>query len=69
MSRRDDLRHAMAEALSGSGADVPCFGPGMVPSGGSMELHRAGGHYITLAGSSKLFHLPEAAARGGYGGG
>jgi hypothetical protein len=30
-----------------------------VPSGGSIELHRAGGRYITLVGSSKPFHLPQ----------
>jgi hypothetical protein len=31
----------------------------MVPSGETRDLHRAGGRYITLVGSNKLFHLPQ----------
>jgi hypothetical protein len=31
----------------------------LVPSGETREIHRAGGHYITLVSSNPLFHLPE----------
>jgi hypothetical protein len=31
----------------------------MVLSGETRDLHRAGGRYITLVGSNKLFHLPQ----------
>ena len=30
-----------------------------VPSGETRDIHRAGGRYLTLVGSNKLFHLPQ----------
>ncbi len=31
----------------------------MVPSGETRDIHRAGGRYVTLVGTSPLFHLPD----------
>jgi hypothetical protein len=59
MSGHDDLRQAMAESLTAVG-QTHVVSPGeMVPSGETRDLHRAGGRYITLVGSNKLFHLPQ----------
>jgi hypothetical protein len=30
-----------------------------VPSGETRDIHRAGGRYLTLVGTNKLFHLPQ----------
>jgi hypothetical protein len=30
-----------------------------VPSGETRDIHRAGGRYVTLVGSNRLFHLPQ----------
>jgi hypothetical protein len=59
MSGHDDLRRAMAELLTAVG-QTHVVAPGeMVPSGETRDLHRAGGRYITLVGSNKLFHLSQ----------
>ena len=31
----------------------------VVPNGETRDIHKAGGHYVTLVGSNKLFHLPQ----------
>jgi hypothetical protein len=33
--------------------------PAAAPSGETRDIHRAGGGYVTLVGSNKLFHLPQ----------
>ena len=33
--------------------------PDLVPSGETRDIHRAGGRYLTLVGTNKLFHLPQ----------
>jgi hypothetical protein len=30
-----------------------------VPSGETRDIHRAGGRYLTLVGTNRLFHLPQ----------
>ena len=30
-----------------------------MPTGETRDIHRAGGHYLTLVGSNPLFHLPQ----------
>jgi hypothetical protein len=57
MSGHDDLRQAMAESLTTVGQAHAVAPAGTVPSGETRDLHRAGGRYITLVGSNKLFHL------------
>ncbi|HEV2187212.1 MAG TPA: hypothetical protein VGR70_08385, partial [Stellaceae bacterium] len=37
--------------------DIPW--PAQPPSGETRDIHKAGGRYLTLVGSSRLFHLPQ----------
>ena len=37
--------------------DIPW--PATAPSGETRDIHRAGGRYLTLVGSNRLFHLPQ----------
>jgi hypothetical protein len=37
--------------------DIPW--PTQPPSGETRDIHRAGGRYLTLVGSNRLFHLPQ----------
>jgi hypothetical protein len=30
-----------------------------VPNGETKDIHRAGGRYVTLVGTNRLFHLPQ----------
>jgi hypothetical protein len=56
----DDLRRLGLAALSGAGQppdDMPW--PWFVPSGESRDIHEAGGRYLTLVGTNRLFHLPQ----------
>ena len=59
MSSDDDLRQAMSEALTAAGQAHVEAPVGAVPSGETRDVHHAGGRYITLVGSNKLFHLPQ----------
>lgn len=59
MSGHDDLRRAMAGALTEAGQDYAVAPDRTVPSGESRDIHRAGGRYITLVGGNRLFHLPQ----------
>jgi hypothetical protein len=59
MSGHDDLRRAMSEALERMGQAHIVVPAETVPSGESRDVHRAGGRYITLVGSNRLFHLPQ----------
>ena len=54
------LREAMHRALTAFGN--PPHGmapPDQVPNGETRDIHRAGGRYVTLVGSNRLFHLPQ----------
>ena len=49
-----------AQALTQAGQPPDVLAPGtQVPSGETRDIHRAGGRYVTLVGSNKLFHLPQ----------
>ncbi len=49
-----------ADALTQVGQPPDVLAPvSQVPSGETRDIHRAGGRYVTLVGSNKLFHLPQ----------
>jgi hypothetical protein len=58
-SGHDDLRQATAASLTEVSQAHAVAPAAMVLSGETRDLHRAGGRYITLVGSNKLFHLPQ----------
>jgi hypothetical protein len=54
------LRDAMREALTAFGQPPDIVAPEThVPTGETRDIHRMGGHYVTLVGSNRLFHLPR----------
>jgi hypothetical protein len=54
------LRHAMRQALVAFNQPPDTIAPAtLVPSGETRDIHRAGGRYVTLVGSNRLFHLPQ----------
>ena len=54
------LREAMRDALSEAGRPVDTLAPvTQVPNGETRDIHKAGGRYVTLVGTSPLFHLPQ----------
>ena len=56
-SSADDLRALFSAEL---GASVNRMAEkSVVPNGETRDIHKAGGHYVTLVGSNKLFHLPQ----------
>jgi len=60
ISNTDDLRRLGLAALAGAGQppdDIPW--PAQPPSGETRDIHRAGGRYLTLVGTNRLFHLPK----------
>jgi hypothetical protein len=60
VSNQDDLRVLGLAELSAAGHppdDMPW--PWFVPSGETRDIHRAGGRYLTLVGTNRLFHLPQ----------
>jgi len=60
VSNAEDLRALGLAALSRAGQppdDIPW--PAQPPSGETRDIHRAGGRYLTLVGSNRLFHLPQ----------
>lgn len=60
VSNTDELRRLGLAELSIAGQppdDIPP--PTLVPSGETRDIHRAGGRYLTLVGSNRLFHLPQ----------
>jgi hypothetical protein len=59
MSGHDDSRRIMSEALTAAGQAYAVAPVERVPSGETRDLHRAGARYVTLVGSSRLFHLPQ----------
>ena len=60
VSNQDDLRRLGLAELNATGYppdDIPW--PAQPPSGETRDIHRAGGRYLTLVGTNKLFHLPQ----------
>jgi hypothetical protein len=60
VSNAGDLRALGLAALNRAGEppdDIPW--PARPPSGETRDIHRAGGRYLTLVGSNRLFHLPQ----------
>jgi len=60
VSNAADLRALGLAELARAGQppdDIPC--PSRPPSGETRDIHRAGGRYLTLVGSNRLFHLPQ----------
>jgi hypothetical protein len=60
MSASDDLRTLAQAALTEAGQPPDTIAPKTaVPSGETRDIHKAGGRYLTLVGTNKLFHLPQ----------
>jgi hypothetical protein len=60
VSNQDDLRALGLAELNVTGHppdDMPW--KSFVPSGETRDIHRAGGRYLTLVGTNRLFHLPQ----------
>ncbi len=59
-SADEPLREAMRHALTALGQPPDTMAPiTHIPSGETKDIHRAGGRYVTLVGSNRLFHLPQ----------
>ena len=56
-SSADDLRALFAAELGRAVAGLA--EKSVVPNGETRDIHKAGGHYLTLVGSNRLFHLPQ----------
>jgi hypothetical protein len=59
VSPDDDLRALAAAELGHAGQPHEAAPKTFVPSGETRDIHRAGGRYLTLVGTNKLFHLPQ----------
>jgi len=60
MSAEDALRALATAELQQAGHPADTVAAkSQVPSGETRDIHRAGGRYVTLVGSNKLFHLPQ----------
>jgi hypothetical protein len=60
MSASDDLRALAQAELTATGQPPDTIAPKTtVPSGETRDIRRAGGRYLTLVGTNKLFHLPQ----------
>ncbi len=60
VSNQDDLRALGLAELNAAGHppdDMPW--KWFVPSGETRDIHHAGGRYLTLVGTNRLFHLPQ----------
>ncbi len=60
VSNEEALRRLGLAALADAGQppdDIPW--PVSPPSGETRDIHRAGGRYLTLVGTNRLFHLPQ----------
>ena len=59
-SASDELRQLTETELARAGRAPDVVAPkALVPSGETRDIHRAGGHYVTLVGSNPWFHLPQ----------
>jgi hypothetical protein len=60
VSNADELRALGLEALGRVGQPPDdASPPTQAPSGETRDVHRAGGRYLTLVGTNRLFHLPQ----------
>jgi hypothetical protein len=60
VSNQPDLRVLGLSALSTAGQPPDdILWPATPPSGETRDIHTAGGRYLTLVGSNRLFHLPQ----------
>ena len=59
VSPDDDLRDIAAAELGRAGQPHAMAPKTLVPSGETRDIHRAGGRYLTLVGTSPVFHLPQ----------
>jgi hypothetical protein len=60
VSNDEALRRVGLAALASAGQppdDIPW--PSTPPSGETRDIHKAGGRYLTLVGTNRLFHLPQ----------
>ena len=60
VSNGEALRRLGLAALADAGQlpdDIPW--PATPPSGETRDIHKAGGRYLTLVGTNRLFHLPQ----------
>jgi len=56
----DRLEMLLGEAMTSVGLKVDRRAPrGRVPSGEAEAVHRRGGRYVSIIGSSALFHNPD----------
>jgi hypothetical protein len=56
----DELRQLTETEQARAGRAPDVVAPkALVPSGETRDIHRAGGHYVTLVGSNPWFHLPQ----------
>ncbi len=59
-SAADDLRTLFQAELTKAGRAADRLADKtVVPNGETRDIHLAGGHYLTLVGSNRLFHLPQ----------
>ena len=59
-SAADDLRTLVTTELTRTGRPPDALAEKtVIPNGETRDIHKAGGHYLTLVGSNKLFHLPQ----------
>ena len=54
-----ELRELASAELARAGQKHALAPRDLVPSGETRDIHRAGGRYLTLVGTNKLFHLPQ----------
>jgi hypothetical protein len=54
-----DLRERAAAELARAGQPHMPAAKTLVPSGETRDIHKKGGHYLTLVGTNPLFHLPQ----------
>jgi hypothetical protein len=59
VSPDDDLRDLASGELARASQAHTVAPKSRVPSGETRDIHRAGGRYLTLVGTNKLFHLPR----------
>ncbi len=60
MSASEELRRLAEAELTRAGQAPDIVAPEtLVPSGETRDIHRAGGHYLTLVGTNRWFHLPQ----------
>ncbi|HEX5454253.1 MAG TPA: hypothetical protein VFX06_10710 [Stellaceae bacterium] len=55
----EELRTLAAAELTHAGQAYTAAPATLVPSGETRDIHKAGGHYLTLVGTNPLFHLPQ----------